>query len=289
MLASAAALRASKLGVPVSFSASRQIICTPLPTSSAARRSISSRVAALVEIGDQHQDGLAGRDDHLLAIGQRTVDVRAAAELGAEQQIDGVLQIVGEVDDRGVEDDHARGDGANRGQHRAEDAGVDHRGRHRAALVDAEDDVAQRGALVAVADQPLGDDGALLGQIVLQVGADGAVPVDLVGAWTVRPRGAVEAATHRLHSGFASLRSSSSTTLRTTCRAVSLVFSGITLLSESRVATRCTSGSTFSSNSGSSSICVRFRRSSASCCITRTDAGGEVGADVAQPARDLWR
>ena len=86
----------------------------------------------------------AGRVDDLLAVGERAVDVGAAAELRAEQQIDRVLQVVGQVDDGGVEDDHARAHGAHRGEHRAEDARVDDRGRHRAALVDAQDDVAQR-------------------------------------------------------------------------------------------------------------------------------------------------
>ena len=67
----------------------------------------------------------------------------------------------------------------------------------------------------------------------------------------------------------------SSTTRRTTCLAVSRVFSGMTLLSESRVATRWTSGSTFASISGSSSICRKFSRSSASRCITLTTDDGK--------------
>ena len=44
----------------------------------------------------------------LLAVGERAVDVGAAAELGAEQQVDRVVEVVGQVDDGGVEDDHAR-------------------------------------------------------------------------------------------------------------------------------------------------------------------------------------
>src|SRR6266540_1974594 len=74
---------------------------------------------------------------------------------------------------------------------------------------------------------------------------------------------------------WASLRSSSSTTLRTTERADSLALAGITRLSESSVPTRCTSGSTASSISGSSSNRVRSSRSIASFCITWTTVEGK--------------
>ena len=46
--------------------------------------------------------------DERLAVGQRAVDVGAAAELRAEEHLDRIVQLVGEVDDRGVEDHQAR-------------------------------------------------------------------------------------------------------------------------------------------------------------------------------------
>ena len=78
-----------------------------------------------------------------------------------------------------------------------EDRGIDHRGRHRARLVDAQDDLVEIGArrrLAAVADQALRDDGAVLRLPVPQVGADRARPVDVgearparaLGAWLTR-------------------------------------------------------------------------------------------------------
>src|SRR5215813_14621759 len=64
--------------------------------------------AALEEVGDEHEDRRIRPLDDLLAIGERAVDVGAAAELRAEEEVDRILQVVGEVDDGGVEDDHAR-------------------------------------------------------------------------------------------------------------------------------------------------------------------------------------
>jgi hypothetical protein len=61
------------------------------------------------------------------------------------------------------------------------------------------------------------------------------------------------------------LLSKSSTTLRTTCRAVSFVASGIIRLSDNRVPTRWMSGSTAPRSSGSSRSCRRFSRLIASC------------------------
>ncbi len=51
---------------------------------------------------------------------------------------------------------------------------------------------------MAVADELLGDDRAAVGLVVLQVGADGAIPVDLARARSVGARGAIQAAAHRL-------------------------------------------------------------------------------------------
>jgi hypothetical protein len=83
----------------------------------------------------------AGRLIRAFAVCERPVDVRAAAELDAEEHIDRIVEDRGEVDDLGAEG-HDRGaqrrDG---GQRRAHDAGV-HRGlRHRARLVDGDDEL----------------------------------------------------------------------------------------------------------------------------------------------------
>src|SRR5581483_11098695 len=48
-------------------------------------------------------------------------------------------------------------------------------------------------------DQAFGDNSALLWQVVLEVDANGAVPVDFVGAWSISARGAVEAAAYSLN------------------------------------------------------------------------------------------
>ena len=74
---------------------------------------------------------------------------------------------------------------------------------------------------------------------------------------------------------FAILRSISATTRATTARAVALVVSGMRWFRLSSVPTRCTSGSTASSISGSSSSCRRLSRSIASRCITCTTVDGK--------------
>ena len=95
---------------------------------------------------------------------------------------------------------------------------------------------------------------------------------------------------------FCAIRSSTSrTTLPTTIRAVALLASGMTWLRLSSVPTRCTSGSTASSSSGSSSNCAKPSRSIASFCITCTTVLGKYvrispshlatdGADAPNPA-----
>src|SRR6185369_4332354 len=135
-----------------------------------------------------------GTADEGLAVAQGEVDVRAAAELDAEEDVHGVGAFFGEVNDGGVEGDDVgfqRGDG---GEDGAEDAGVDDARGHRAALVHAEYDVLQRALLAAVADAGLGDNGLVLVLVVLQVGADGAVPVDLVVAGAAVPDAAADGA-----------------------------------------------------------------------------------------------
>src|SRR5206468_12953251 len=57
-------------------------------------------VTAFDKVADEHEHGL-GRPGHgRLAVGQGLVDVGAAAELGAEQHVDRVVQVLGQVDDR---------------------------------------------------------------------------------------------------------------------------------------------------------------------------------------------
>ena len=149
--------------------------------------------AALEEVGDEDEHGVGRPGDEPLAVGDRAVDVGATAELRREEQVDRVGQLFGEVDDGRVEDDQRGADGAQRGDHGAEDRRVHDRGGHRPGLVDGQDDVALHVLLAApVADQSLGHDGAVLGQVVLEVPGDGAVPVDVAQLGSVRAGGAVQ-------------------------------------------------------------------------------------------------
>ena len=112
--------------------------------------------AALVQVADQHQDRVARPGDQALGVGERAVDVGAAAQLGAEQHLHRVGELLGEVDDRGVEHHQRRPQRPHRRQHRGEDAGVHHRTRHRPGLVDAQHHLAvHRVGPPAVPDQPL--------------------------------------------------------------------------------------------------------------------------------------
>ena len=63
--------------------------------------------AAFVQVADEDQHRVVGLADQALAVGQRPVDVGAAAELDAEEHVDRVVELVGQVDDLGVEDDQA--------------------------------------------------------------------------------------------------------------------------------------------------------------------------------------
>jgi hypothetical protein len=69
-----------------------------------------------------------------LAVRESAVDVGAAAELCAEEHLDGVGEQVSQTDDRRVEDDHRGLDGADGGQHRRHDARIDDGRGHRTAL-----------------------------------------------------------------------------------------------------------------------------------------------------------
>lgn len=101
-------------------------------------------VAAFFEVGDEDHDGVAGAGDLIFAVAEGFVDVGAAAELGAEEEIDGVIEFFSEIDDGSVEDDEAGADGGHGGHDGSEDGGVNDGGCHGAALVDTKYDVLER-------------------------------------------------------------------------------------------------------------------------------------------------
>ena len=157
------------------------------------------RVAALEQVADQHEHGVAGPGDEPPAVAEGAADVGAAAELHAEQHVDGVGEQRREVGDGGVEGDHRRAQRRQPGEHAGEQRGVDDAAGHRAALVDGDDDVAGEAALVAAEpDEPLGHDRAVLGQPVAQVGADRPRPVDVGRAGPAGAAGPGERAAHGL-------------------------------------------------------------------------------------------
>ena len=141
-------------------------------------------VAALEQVADQHEHRVARSGHEPPAVAERLGDVGAAAELHAEQHVDRIVQQRREIGDRGVERDEMRAQRRELGEHGAEQRGVHHAVGHRARLVDGDDHVAgEAAAATPVADQPLGHDGAVLGQPVAQVGVHGVGPVDVA-----RPR-----------------------------------------------------------------------------------------------------
>ncbi len=75
------------------------------------------RVAAFVEVGDHHERRVGGALNEARAIRERLVDVRAAAELRTEEQINRVLQLRRQIDDRRVEEHHLRRECRQRRQH----------------------------------------------------------------------------------------------------------------------------------------------------------------------------
>src|SRR5450432_1393248 len=107
-------------------------------------------VTPFIQISDKDQDGLCGLCNNLLAIGQGAINICATPELGAEKQIDGILQVVGEISHGGIEDDHPCTYCPNRGQDSSEDARIDNRRCHGATLIDAQDDIAQRRAFMSM-------------------------------------------------------------------------------------------------------------------------------------------
>ena len=151
-------------------------------------------VAAFFEVGDEDEGGVARAGDLALAVGERLVDVGAAAQLDAKEQFYRVVDLVAEIYHRGVKDDHAGAQRGQAGQYRAEDAGVDDGCAHRAALVEAEDEVAHGFAFAPVADAHFRDNALVFGLVVFQVFLDGAVPVDFAKTRVAGAGGAVQCA-----------------------------------------------------------------------------------------------
>ena len=152
------------------------------------------RVAAFFEVGDEDEGGVGRAGDLALAVGERLVDVGAAAQLDAKEQFYRVVDLVAEIYHRGVKDDHAGAQRGQAGQYRAEDAGVDDGCAHRAALVEAEDEVAHGFAFAPVADAHFRDNALVFGLVVFQVFLDGAVPVDFAKTRVAGAGGAVQCA-----------------------------------------------------------------------------------------------
>jgi hypothetical protein len=73
--------------------------------------------AALEQVGEQHQHGVGGPGDQLLAIGDGVVDVGAAAKLDAEEHVDRIGRQRAEVDHARIEGDDRRAQRTQRGEH----------------------------------------------------------------------------------------------------------------------------------------------------------------------------
>jgi len=63
--------------------------------------------AAFGEVGDEDDGGALGVVDQGLAVGEGLGDVGAAAKLAGEEEFDGVVELVAEVYDGGVEEEEA--------------------------------------------------------------------------------------------------------------------------------------------------------------------------------------
>ena len=161
-----------------SESASSTTSCTPLRRASRAAQHRSC-VPALVQVGDQHDDGLPGWP-RATARTPAPVDVGAAAELGPEQHVDRVARAA-----RSGRRPRCRRRPAaslarrQRGERRRRDAEYTTLEAieplwSTARMTSAASDRRRR-----VADEPLRHDRVQLGLVVPQVRADRAVPVDV--------------------------------------------------------------------------------------------------------------
>ena len=103
---------------------------------------------------------------------------RAAAELRAEEHVDGVGQQRCQVHNGRVERDKRCPQRPQRRQHGAENRRVHHRRRHRPRLVDRQHDVPRHDLLPPpVPDEPLGDHRPVRRNVPGEIGGDGPGPV----------------------------------------------------------------------------------------------------------------
>ncbi len=140
------------------------------------------RVSTLDQVRDQDEVGPGWARHQALAVREGGIDIGPAAKLHAEQHLDGVGELVREVDDRGVEADELGLDDRQRRHHSRKDRRVDHRGRHRPGLVHAQDhlvEISPRFGLPRQADQPFRNDGLVLLLPVTEIGGDGAGPINI--------------------------------------------------------------------------------------------------------------
>ena len=127
----------------------------------------------VVEVADEDHHRLAGALHQVFAVRKCLAGVRAAAELGAKDDVDGIAELIGEVHDRCVIDHEVGFHRLDGGQHGCEDAGIDHRRRHGARLVNHQYDLPLETSLfAAISDEPLRHDSVQFGKVVAQVRRD---------------------------------------------------------------------------------------------------------------------
>src|SRR5579885_1713813 len=137
-------------------------------------------IAALVEIGNQQEDGLFRLHDLLRAVGDGFGNVGAAAKLRAKENIHRVLKLLGHVDNLGIEEDQIRAQDRERGKDGGHDGAVDDGACHTAALIDAYDDLPLAELfLVGPEVKAIWDDALQVLIVVLEIARDGALPVNI--------------------------------------------------------------------------------------------------------------
>ena len=107
-LARAAACSWSNAGAPSSDNASSTTQVTPCWASRAMRATSASRTPPSYRSESRIEDRVRRAGHERLAVGHRAVDVGAAAELHAEQQVDRIVEHGGQIDDARVEGDDRR-------------------------------------------------------------------------------------------------------------------------------------------------------------------------------------
>ena len=231
-----------------------------------------------------------GRVTSVLAVGDGLVDVGAAAELGAEQHLDRVGELLGQVHHGGVEDAPATSaaPGSRPAPRRTPTRTRPRTPSSRTGRWPARCRAATTCCAAPVADQPLRDDGAVLGLVVLAGSRRWSGSSRCRAAAGRRVRAArlsapVTAARVRLRDPPLDLRDHPA---RPPARAVALVVSGMTRFRLSRVPTRCTSGSTAAEHLRLEQQLAQVQPVDRVALHDLHDRGREVGPDVAEPARD---